>query len=183
LKLVQSGKTNDHEEARKMLIKQDTGFSDAEVEATHKELKTWFGGRWEEADTETLDKYVASSPTYDGKIYRGLHFENAQELDDFAGNLKTGDRFKMKRNASWTSEESTARGYAHNVDDTYSSAIITCLHNKSSSPVSDLSDKGEYEVLSSSKAQWTVLRKDVTTLPNGNKKVNIYVVEADTNEP
>ena len=170
-------------EARTELIKRDTGFSDAEVARTQQELNTWFSNRWDRADTETLDRYVEASPTYDGVIHRGLHFDEdgADAVQQFA-NLQAGDRINMRdKNSSWTSSEETARGYAHTGDSNVSSVVITSLKNRTSSPVADLSTQGEYEVLASSKAQWTVLRTDVTNLPNGNKKVQVYVVEADTN--
>lgn len=177
--LVREGKAKSWDEARMQLIKEDTGFSDAEAQQTFDEMRTWFGGSWSKADTEVLDNYVDHSPAFDGVMHRGMHFESDKELDDFMGNLHAGDRISMGKNASWTDDEETARGYAHTNDDTYSSAVITCLQNKTSSPVADLSYQGENEVLSSSKTQWTVLRTDVHTLPNGNKKAQIFVVEAD----
>ena len=178
--LVDSGEFADHIAARKELLKREAGITGANADKTYAVMEKWFGGRWAEADTATLDKFVEKAPAYNGKIYRGLHFENAAELDAFVGGMGVGDRISMRgKNASWTNEESTARTFAHSVDDTYSSAIITCLHNTTSAPVQSYSGKGEQEVLSSSKAQWTVLRKDITVLPNGNKKVNIYVVEAN----
>lgn len=176
---VRDGKAKNYDEARLQLIKEDTGFSDAEAEQTFDEMKTWFGGSWSNANTEVLDKYVDNSPAFDGTIHRGLHFENDSEFDAFMNNMQAGDRISMGKNASWTDDEETARGFAHSGDDSYSSAVITCLHNKTSSPVADLSFQGENEVLSSSKAQWTVLRTDVHTLSNGQKKAQIYVVEAD----
>lgn len=170
-----------YDEIRKNLIKEDTGFADEEVEKTYQELNTWFSNQWDKADTKTLDKYVEASPTYDGKIYRGMHFETAEELNAFAGGLTTGDRITMRgKNSSWTTSEETARGYAHHGDDTYSSVVICCLKNKTASPVNELSMQGEAEVLASSKSQWTILRTESVTRSNGQKKMWVYVVEAET---
>lgn len=178
--LVNSGEYSGIEDARKALIQRETGMNSTDAETTYAQMDTWFGSRWEQADTTTLDRFVAKAPVYDGTIYRGMHFETAQELDNFAGNLKTGDRITMNgKNSSWTNDESVAVRFAHRSDETYSSAMITCLKNKTSVPVNTFSSKNESEVLASSKAQWTVLRKEVTVLPNGNKKLNIFVVEAD----
>lgn len=171
----------DYIQARKTLIKEDTGFTDEEVEKTYQELDTWFSNRWDKADTETLDKYVESSPVYDGIMHRGMHFETPEQMQEFAGSMNVGDRIYMGgKNSSWTSNEETARGYAHNNDDTYSSILFTCVKNKTSSPVDDLSVKQEQEVLASSKAQWTILRTESATMPSGQKKMRVYVMEVDT---
>ena len=180
--LYRSGEFNNYTDARADLIKRDTGFSDEDVAQTQKELNTWFSGSWDRADTATLDRYVEASPTYDGVIHRGMSFDNVEDVEAFA-NLKAGDRIGMRdKNSSWTTSEEMARHYAHTVSNDANSVVVTSLKNRTSSPVADLSTQGEYEVLASSKSQWTVLRTDVTELSNGNKKVQVYVVEVGNNE-
>lgn len=177
--LARSGKYSTYGEARKAVLKQDTGFSDEEVERTYNELNTWVSNSWSKADTAILDKYVDNSPTYNGKMFRGMHFDTPEEAEKFV-NLKAGDRITGNgKNSSWTSDEEMGRVYSHNGNDSFTSVNLVCLKNKTSSPIEDFNLQGESEILSSSKAEWTVLRNDVVTLPNGNKKIFTYVVEAE----
>lgn len=181
--MVRSGEYSNYTDARIALIMQDTGMGADEASQTYDELQTWFSNRWTYADTEVIDNYLAKTPAYDGVLYRGMHFDNADELDAFSGSLRAGDRLKMgDKNSSWTDSEETARLYAHNVDESYSSVMLVNTKNKTASPVADLSTQGEGEILAPSTAEWTVLRTETFDLPNGNKKQWVYLVEANTDE-
>lgn len=102
--LVREGKAENWDDARMQLIKEDTGFSDAEAQETFDQMRTWLGGSWSKADTEVLDNYIDHSPAFDGVMHRGMHFDSDKELDAFMGNLQAGDRISMGKNASWTDD-------------------------------------------------------------------------------
>lgn len=175
---VESGKYPGYTEARTEYIKDMSGLSEAEASSTLKEMEAWFGGSWTDADTGTLDKYVENDHVYDGKMYRGMKFDHA-DFDSFMDNISPGAEISMKRNASWSSDEEVARRFgAHGYDD-IDTVMITCVKNKTSAPVAHLSSAGEDEVLSSSKAKWTVLHSEIATWPSGAKKAYITVVEKE----
>lgn len=175
---VNSGKYAGYQEARKDYIKQMSGQNDSEASATLKAFEEWFGGSWENADTKTLDKYIESDHVYNGKIYRGMKFDN-DNFDEFMKNVSPGAEISMKRNSSWSSDENVARLFGQNASEDINSVIITCVKNKTSSPVDHLSTQGEGEILASSKARWTVLHNEIVKLPNGTQKAYITVVEKE----
>lgn len=175
---VRDGKYDgDWEKARKGYMKEMAGMDDAQTEKTYKEMRTWFGGSWDRADTETLDNYVASDHVYDGTMYRGMHFERA-DYDDFMKDVKPGSTINMRsKNSSWSSDEETAARFAHRNDETWNSITIECVKNRTSAPVAHLAGNGEGEVLASSKAQWTVLHAETYDTAYGTKKTRITVME------
>ena len=169
-------KYDGYEEARTDYIQKMTGMDEAEAAATLKEFNKWFSGSWGDADTATLDNYIAKDHVYDGKMYRGMKF-NPETFDAFMENISPGATISMKRNSSWSSDEAVARSFAaHSYDATFS-VMITCVKNRTSAPVDHLSGVGESEVIAHSKAQWTVLHSEVVTWPSGAKKAYLTVVE------
>lgn len=175
---VESGKYSGYTEARTEYIKSMSGMSEAEASATLKEMETWFGGSWSDADTGTLDKYVEKDHVYEGTMYRGMKFGN-EDFDSFMKNISPGAEIGMKRNSSWSSDEDVARRFGAHVYDDINTVMITCVKNKTSAPVAHLSGAGESEVLSHSKAKWTVLHSETVTWPSGAKKAYITVVEKE----
>ena len=165
-----------YEEARTDYIQKMTGMDEAEAAATLKEFNTWFSGSWGNADTATLDNYIAKDHVYDGKMYRGMKF-TPEGFDAFMENVSPGATISMKRNSSWTSDEAVARSFAaHSYDATFS-VMLTCVKNRTSAPVDHLSGVAESEVIAHSKARWTVLHSEVVTWPSGAKKAYLTVVE------
>lgn len=165
-----------YEEARTDYIQKMTGMDEAEAAATLKEFNTWFSGSWGNADTATLDNYIAKDHVYDGKMYRGMKF-TPEGFDSFMENVSPGATISMKRNSSWTSDEAVARSFAaHSYDATFS-VMLTCVKNRTSAPVDHLSGVAESEVIAHSKASWTVLHSEVVTWPSGAKKAYLTVVE------
>lgn len=169
----------DWSNARLGYIEKYTGQSKEQAEKTKSELDTWFGGGWSKADTATLDKYIDEDHAYDGELYRGLHFENDGDFDSFIAQCEPGAVITNKNgmNSSWSSSEGMARNYAHSANKAVDSVVLHCVKNRTTSPVSHLSSKGEDECLSHSKAQWTVLRTDISETGQGGRKADVYVVE------
>ena len=170
---------NDWDAARFDYIKKFTGQNDEQAKKTQSELQTWFGGGWSKADTATLDKYIDEDHAYDGELYRGLHFENDGDFDSFIAQCEPGAVITNKNgmNSSWSSSEGMARNYAHSANKAVDSVVLHCVKNRTTSPVSYLSSKGEDECLSHSKAQWTVLHAEVSETGQGGRKADVYVVE------
>lgn len=169
----------DWSNARLGYIEKYTGQSKEQAEKTKSELDTWFGGGWSKADTATLDKYIDEDHAYDGELYRGLHFENDGDFDSFIAQCEPGAVITNKNgmNSSWSSSEGMARNFAHSANKAVDSVVLHCVKNRTTSPVSYLSSKGEDECLSHSKAQWTVLRTDISETGQGGRKADVYVVE------
>ena len=169
----------DWSNARLGYIEKYTGQSKEQAEKTKSELDTWFGGGWSKADTATLDKYIDEDHAYDGELYRGLHFENDGDFDSFIAQCEPGAVITNKNgmNSSWSSSEGMARNFAHFANKAVDSVVLHCVKNRTTSPVSYLSSKGEDECLSHSKAQWTVLRTDISETGQGGRKADVYVVE------
>lgn len=169
----------DWSNARLGYIEKYTGQSKEQAEKTKSELDTWFGGGWSKADTATLDKYIDEDHAYDGELYRGLHFENDGDFDSFIAQCEPGAVITNKNgmNSSWSSSEGMARNFAHSANKAVDSVVLHCVKNRTTSPVSHLSSKGEDECMSHSKAQWTVLRTDISETGQGGRKADVYVVE------
>ena len=161
----------DWQQARLDYIQDWAGMSPEESKRTLNQLETWFGGGWSRADTDTLDAYIDADGTYDGELYRGMHFEE-DEYQQFMSGIEPGSRIKMQgMNSSWTTDPEVAWLFSKNGS---RHVVIHCLKNKTAAPVAHLSMKGEDEVLAHSKAQWTVLRCE-----EGANRTEIYVVEAE----
>lgn len=160
----------DWDQARVDYVKEWTGMSQEEAEATQKQLTTWFGGSWYSADTKSLDNYIDRDGAYGGDIYRGMHFTE-DEYAAFMNGVVPGATIGMNgHNSSWTSDRETAWGFSVNGD---RGVIIHCVGNKTSAPVSHLSSKGEDEILAHSRAQWTVIG-----VKEGSNRTEITVMEA-----
>ena len=158
------------------MIQEYTGKSEEDAKVMHEELVTWFSGK-SGAEASVLDEYIDSDYAFDGTMYRGMHFEpGSQEYEAFA-HMGTGDILTMEGNASWSSFEETARGFAHMGSNDYESVEVICVKNRTASPVAHLSSHGEQEVLSHSKAQWTVLRNETTNYGSGPRKTRLWVIE------
>lgn len=173
---VDSGKYKGYDEARTKYIQDMSGQSESEAKATLKEFETWFGGGWSDADTATIDKYIEADHVYDGKIYRGMKFDNA-DFDAFMKDVSPGAQIQMRRNSSWSDNEMTARRFGGHVYDDVNTVMMTCVKNRTSAPVAHLSTEGEGEVIAHSKARWTVLHSEVVQWPSGAKKAYLTVVE------
>jgi len=169
---VRNGKFSGHDEARLHYIKEWTGMDDTEAKETLGELKTWFSGRWVNADTKAVDKYIDSDGVYDGDIYRGLHF-SIDEYDKFMEGIQQGGTLRMMgMNSSWTTSREDAWNFSGGRD---RRVLIRCAKNKTSAPVSHLSSQGESEVLAHSKTQWTILN-----VSEGVDATVITVVESES---
>ena len=161
----------DYVQARIDYIKDWTGCDDAEAKETLNQFRTWFGGGWTHADTNTIDSYIDKDGAYDGEIYRGMKFTE-EEYADFMNGIKPGAKIGMKGyNSSWTNDREVAWGFSNGRD---RRVIIRCVKNKTSAPVSHLSTQGEDEVIAHSKAQWTVLG-----VSEGENRTEITVIESE----
>ena len=161
----------DYDQARKDYIKEWIGCDDAEAERTLKQFKTWFGGGWQHADTETIDSYIDKDGAYDGEIYRGMQFTE-DEYRQFMDGMEPGAKFGMKGyNSSWTTSDEMAIAFSRGND---RSVLIKCVKNKTSAPVAHLSTQGEDEVVAHSKTQWTVMG-----VVEGDRRTVITVMEAE----
>lgn len=169
---IQEGKHGgDWQQARLDYIRDMTGMDDKEAETTLKQFGTWFGGSWSHADTEVLDRYIDEDHAYDGPIYRGMHFDE-ESYSKFMADLRPGSTMSMNGyNSSWTNDREVAWGFSKAED---RHVLIKCVSNKTSSPVSHISEKGENEILAHSRAQWTVLR-----VSEGDSRTEIIVMEAE----
>ena len=174
---VNGGKYDGYQEAREGYIQNMAGQSQAEAKASMAEFQKWFGGSWDSAETSILDKYIESDHVYDGKIYRGMKFDDAG-YDAFMENISPGAQISMKRNSSWSSNEDVARNFGAHVYDDVNTVMVTCVKNRTSAPVAHLSTQGEDEVLAHSNAKWTVLHSETVVWPSGARKTYLTVVEA-----
>ena len=173
---VDSGKYNNHEEAKKSYIKETTGMNDDEVSKVSKELDIWTSNSWGKADTSILDNYIEKDHTYDGEIFRGMSFTS----DDYAAfmtNIEVGSTISMRRNSSWSSSEEDARTFSHASDDNANSVMIRCVKNRTASPIAYLNSQGEDEVIAHSKSKWTVLNVQTIERSTGAKKTWLTVIE------
>lgn len=175
----------DWEQMRRGIIKEYTGASDQQVDAYKKELdKLVSWGGWKQADPAVLDDYVEHAPTYQGQISRGMHFEPGDgSYDDFMNQVHENGTITLGKPSSWTTDPETSRLYSHMGDNTYDSVEIVCNQNRTSTPINYINMQGEDEILSSSKASWTVLNEETYTLPNGSKKTVLYVAETGDKTP
>lgn len=154
-----SGKYPDRATAQKAYIREMTGQSEEEAEATLREMHRYTREDWRSADSTILDKYIDQDHAYHARdgIARGMVFDDA-DYQKFAQNIKPGAQIGMRGNSSWTSEMSSAQDFAESSDLTKNSVIIKCVLNKTSSPIAHLSAwQGESEVLAKSTAKWKVL--------------------------
>ncbi len=180
---VDSGKYEDHGEAKLGYIKEmTTGLSDEECQEAAKQLETWVGFGFSHADTATIDKYIDADHTYDGEIYRGLHFGEGEDstYDSFMANVEVGGTIFVGnegKNASWSSTEADAVQFSHRLNTWEDSAIISCVANRTASPIAYINNQGEDEVVSHSKAQYTVLNVNTYEKKNGGRHSVITVVE------
>lgn len=173
---VRSGKYKDHDEAKREFVKEKTGMNDADADTVSREMTTWTSNSWDKADTAVLDKFIEQDHTYDGEIFRGMHFDN-DGYNSFMQNIELGSTISMKRNSSWSSNEDDARVFAHTGDDEINSVMIRCVKNRSASPIKYLNSQGEDEVIGHSKAKWTVLNSQTTETSKGTKKTWLTVIE------
>ena len=161
----------DWDEARKSMMREFTGMSEEEAKQTYHQMTWWFGGSWNLADTDTLDAYIDRDGACKGKLYRGLKF-NEEEYQAFMKGLEPGATINMRgMNSSWTTNEEVAWNFYHGAEH---EVKITCVANRTASPVDFISTKGEYEVLAHSRARWTVLgvnegpgRTEITVVETG----------------
>lgn len=184
---VESGKYDGSwDKARTSYMKEDTGLSDDDIANAKFNLERYFAGstlsdnngtKKIPSSAETVEKYIAHAPAYDGRMYRGMRFYNATDHDAFMANVSPGATIAMNGISSWTSGRETARVFSHMIDDNISSIEITCVKNRTSTPVAHISTLGEDEVLASGKARWTVLHSETFTNSHGQKKTQILVVE------
>lgn len=160
-----------------------SGMTEAEIDQMFDEARTWFSNEWNRANTSYVDRFVDLTPTYDGVIQRGMHFENSADFDNFMQGVQQGSVIGMNgSNSSWTSSAETARRYAHYGDDEINSVLLVCDRNVTSSAACRYSGySDEAEILASSTARWTVTRTEIETLPNGTRNAVIHLIER-TNE-
>lgn len=172
------------EAMRKGMIKEYTGASDEKVDQYYNELDKFFSGSGSSANVEILDDYVEHAPAYKGEMRRGMHFRTGDgEYDKFMAKVHEGSVVTLDKPSSWASDWQVARRFSHLRDPYYDSIEIVCNQNRTSTPVSFANFHGEDEILSSSKASWTLLKEDTAVLDNGSRKTILYVVETGDNTP
>lgn len=155
------------------------GMSQNDIDKMYDETSLYFSNEWNKANSDYVDKFVDNTPTFDGKIERGLHFDTPEEYNEFMDGIEKGSIIGSNgKNTSWTSSNDVSRRYAHMGDDNVNSVMLVCDKNVSSSAVNKFSNHpDEFEVLARSNAQWTVTRVDTQTLDNGTKKAVVHVIE------
>lgn len=174
------GKYEGVDAARESYIEKWTGMGTEEAKKVRSELESWFGDDWISADTKIIDKYIEKDHAYEGEIYRGLHFYQKSDYDRFMNEVKAGKVIRNTdgKNASWSSSFGEATKFSHNSTEDCDSIVLRCLKNRTSAPVAHLSSqKNEEEVLSHSKAQWTVVGVNVADKTDGRKCAIIDVIE------
>ena len=174
---IDSGKYKNYIDAQRGHISKITGQTEAEAQITLRELDNWTGGSGFRADQKVLDKFVEKAPAYKGKIYRGMSFNNEAEYEAFMKEVGDGKVIKMNGCASWSDSQTVARRFGHAGDDYTNTVMITCVKNKTSAPIDFANHEMEGEVLSHSKARWTVLHHEVYNTRAGAKKAYLTVVE------
>ena len=177
------------EDARIENIKNLTKCSDEDAITYNDELQTWFSGSWRYADTTVLNKFIDEDHAYNGKLYRGLHLEHNphgkteseihERYDELMFELRRTGVYKgIGQNQSWSTNKEVSLQFSHPEWDDEDSVVLHCLKNRTSSPVNSISSKGEDEVLSHSKAVWTVLRIDERQdKSTGKRSADVYLIE------
>jgi len=139
------------------IVRELTGASDEDSEQMYRAVRTWTSNAWDTADTALVDRYIDADGTFDGELWRGLHFDTEDERDSFLAGMQVGNVFQAGRdgkNASWSSKKVNAETFsnagAHSV-------IIHCVGNKSAAPIDYMNLQGEQEVVSRSGTRYTVL--------------------------
>ena len=151
-------------------IQRETGMNHAESEDARKAMVDYLGGDYEAYRTgtkqeyiEKIDRTLSLMSAYNGVIYRGNHFFNDREYNDFLDKIKNTRVFDMGGSvSSWSSELKVAKRYS-DYDDTAHSVIFVCKDNTASVGVQHISKfgKAESEVLAPSGVKWKV--KSITT--------------------
>ena len=169
----------DWTEARIGEIQKDTGMSREDSEMAQKEIQTWMSNAWGRADTSTLDEYIEKAPAFDGQIHRGLCFTDDEGQYDAFMDVVRGGVIRMNGNSSWSSDQSVARRFAHTEWDDTDSVMITCISNKTATPIEHLanSNGGEDEVIAHSRTSWSVVRVTETEKRDGGRHAHIIVIE------
>lgn len=174
---VREGKYKDYAEARLDYVKKLTGMNDDEANEAMSAMQQYFGGsRCDAEKTAAIDRYVEKAPAYEGEIFRGMSFSN-EDYAAFMADIAPGAAIGMKGNSSWSNSKEMADVFAHRGDAGVNSVTLTCLKNRTSTPVDHISHFGENEVLAGSKTRWTILHHETVEHPNGTKKTRIAVVE------
>ena len=183
--LVNKEYGGDWTEARIGEIQKDTGMSREEATKVKDELQAWMGSLWHKADTNTLDSYIEKAPAFEGTIHRGMKFvdEYGPTYDDFMESVQSGV-ITMQKNSSWSSDESVARRFARPDWEDTDSVIITCIKNKTATPIDHLasSNGGEDEVLAHSRTAWSVVSVDEFEKADGGRHAHIIVMEREEYE-
>ena len=174
---VSNGKYKSYKEARLSYIKSVTDMNDREAETTLTALTEWVGGSGFRADQKVLDNYIEKAPTFDGKIYRGLRFRTSEEYNKFMENVRKNKPVGMKGCSSWSNRNDVARLFAGAGDDYLNSVVLTCVKNKTATPIDFANTSMESEVLAHSRTRWTVLHYNEYPTRNGATKAYVTVVE------
>ena len=80
------------------------GMSQNDIDKMYDETSLYFSNEWNKANSDYVDKFVDNTPTYDGKIERGLHFDTPEEYNDFMDGIEKGSI--IGSNGKTTSEKS-----------------------------------------------------------------------------
>lgn len=159
----------DWDEARMNRLREWTGLDGLEAEEAMDQLSEWVGFNWEYADTETIDDYIDRDGAYDGELYRGIKL-NDDEYEEFMSQMKMGSVIGMRgKNSSWSTDKETALTFAKGAD---KEILFHCKKNRTSAPIGYINRMGESEVVSHSKARWTVLGVE-----EGNARTVITLIE------
>lgn len=151
-------------------IKVETGYSTKEAEIFQNALIEYFGGDYESFTSGQrkeqqiiIDEGLKRMPSYDGEIYRGMHFSNEDKRYETFANNEKGDIIKMKSISSWSSTKGVARRYAADNNKYEDSVLFVCDENKNGVACQNLSKWNTYEaeVLCPSFSSWQVAEKQI----------------------
>ena len=101
-----------------------------------------------------IDDYVDHAPAYDGVTYRGMHF-GLDRYEGFIKGIYDDGIYTIKKNTSWSNDSGVADHFSHWGCQFEDSVRLVCAHNRTSTPISYLSQfDWEEEIISSSKSQF-----------------------------
>ncbi len=136
----------------KVSKEEATDYADVVEYYTHKGYTDMRGGNNDEA-VKDLEKFISKAPSYDGEIYRGIHFKDNNEANLFASQLQKGATIDMGGISSWSSNLDIAQAYA-GLDNHH---FLFRLKNKNGVGIDHLSYfQGEKEVLHSAKSKFKI---------------------------
>lgn len=146
-------------------IIEETGLDEKAAKKVQKSMQKLHGGKHsditEGRDKESIDAIddgLSRMAAYDGQIFRGMHFDNPTDAEQFASK-KSGDSVDMRSVSCWSAKSDVAERMASIMDWTQNSVMLHCVNNKTAVGTQHLSKWGDYEneVTAKSKTRWQVV--------------------------